>query len=69
MVSDPDRLHVVADRHHHAGALVTEDDRRDLLRPDRLHRQIAVADADRADRDEDLVAAGLVQLDLGDFER
>jgi hypothetical protein len=52
-----------------ARTLVPEHDRRDRLRPDRLHRQVAVADAGGAQLHEHLVAARLVELDIGDLER
>ena len=53
----------------HAGALVTEDDGRQLRRPDRLHRQVGVADPGGGQPHEDLVGARLVELHLGDLER
>ena len=69
VVAGPDARHVCAHSHDHARALVAEHDRRDRLRPDRLHRQVALADADGAQLHEHLVAAGLIELDLGDLER
>ena len=69
MVTGAHARHVRADGGDDAGALVAEHDRRDRLRPDRLHRQVAVADPDGTELDEHLVAARVVELDLGDLER
>ena len=69
MVSGPHAVDLVAHGHDDAGALVPQHDRRHRLRPDGLHREVAVADADSPQLDQHLVATRLVQLDLGDLER
>ena len=69
VITRPRNRHVGSNGRHDARALVTEDDRRDRLRPDRLHRQIAVADADGTQLYEQFVGARLVELDLGDLKR
>ena len=70
MIAGLDRGHARADFHHHAGAFVAEDRRKQPLGIGATERElVGVANAGRLDLDHHLAGARAVKVDLHNLQR
>jgi hypothetical protein len=69
LIAGREVMHIAADGQHFAGRLVAEHHRHDARARPVDDRQVRVAQARRADADEQLARPGTVELDLGDLAR